>query len=254
MKKLIDYYNEKYTKKKEYICKDLKPVRLLENDEYEDFTEKNGAIGLGVYCYPLFKIPNIKNKRPDRINVTIKYGDMINTISLLHIEDNVYSESEVDLLIKDDKVVINIPVIDLYYSLTLYIDSPELPKLEYPKNKMDMYRAYDFIDTVADSVDDDYLYTLIEHTQLSYPNNIDEIDLYFNDKLLCSYFDLRKNAYFINTEKDNYYTILDAIRRGQTIYRDLNSPLVNWTINKEEKIIDFKYGAKFNEIGFISPQ
>lgn len=40
IKKLIDYYNENYTKKKEYICKDLKPTRMLSKDEYRDFFKR----------------------------------------------------------------------------------------------------------------------------------------------------------------------------------------------------------------------
>ena len=44
MKELIDYFNEKYTKKKEYICKDLKPIKLLKANEYRDFMNDAGLI------------------------------------------------------------------------------------------------------------------------------------------------------------------------------------------------------------------
>ena len=168
IKKIIDYYNENYTKKKECIC--------------------NSAM----------------------------------------------------IAIKGDELVLNTLDVSLMTeacSLTLYTYSPKLPKLEYPKNKMDMYRAYNFISTVADYTDDGDLGDYMEDIELPYPNNIDEINLYFDEIWNCDDFNLRNNAYFINFDKDNYYTILDAIKKGETIYKDLDTPLVNWEINKEEKVI-----------------
>ena len=144
------------------------------------------------------------------------------------------------LPIKGDELVLNTLDVSLMTeacSLTLYTYSPELPKLEYPKNKMDMYRAYNFISTVADYTDDGDLGDYMEDIELPYPNNIDEINLYFDEIWNCDDFNLRNNAYFINFDKDNYYTILDAIKKGETIYKDLDTPLVNWEINKEEKVI-----------------
>lgn len=61
MKELIDYFNEKYTKKKEYICKDLNPIKLLNSDEYDNFRGEAGLIILQkLQYYPLFKVPKIK--------------------------------------------------------------------------------------------------------------------------------------------------------------------------------------------------
>lgn len=137
-------------------------------------------------------------------------------------------------------------------SLTLYIDSLELPKLEYPKNKMDMYRAYNFISTIVNSIEDYSLRGYIEDIELPYPNNIDEINLYFDEIWHCDDFNLRKNAYFINPNKDNYYTVLDAIKKGKIVYKNLDVPLVNWEINKEEKWIKFNRNiAIVNETGWV---
>lgn len=244
MKKLIDYYNENYTKKKEYICKDLKPARMLNRDEYYEFQEKSGVYFDEISLYPLFKITKTENF-PERINYILKVGteeikgymwkDSPNYYS--DINNNIYMTVNNEL----NEVVLSsyehFSVENLNYSLTLYINPFELPKLEYPKNKMDMYRAYNFISTVADYTDDGDLGDYMEDIELPYPNNIDEINLYFDEIWNCDDFNLRNNAYFINFDKDNYYTILDAIKKGETIYKDLDTPLVNWGINKEEKVI-----------------
>lgn len=246
MKELIDYFNENYTKKKEYICKDLKPIKLLNDNEYMDFMVDAGLITLQeIRYYPLFKMPKIKDNRPIFIGYILKTdneeykGNMKQVVRNGH-KLNAYSNPYVRMAINGDEVALdanNISINVNNCSLTLYIDSPELPKLEYPKNKMDMYRAYNFISTVADYTDDGDLGDYMEDIELPYPNNIDEINLYFDEIWNCDDFNLRNNAYFINFDKDNYYTILDAIKKGETIYKDLDTPLVNWEINKEEKVI-----------------
>lgn len=244
IKKLIDCYNENYTKKKEYICKDLKPTGILNRDEYYEFQEKSGVYFDEISLYPLFKITKTENF-PERINYILKVGteeikgymwkDSPNYYS--DINNNIYMTVNNEL----NEVVLSsyehFSVESLNYSLTLYINPFELPKLEYPKNKMDMYRAYNFISTVADYTHDGDLGHYMEDIELPYPNNIDEINLYFDEIWNCDDFNLRNNAYFINFDKDNYYTILDAIKKGETIYKDLDTPLVNWGINKEEKVI-----------------
>lgn len=244
IKKLIDYYNENYTKKKECICEDLRPTRMLDGDEYYEFQEKSGVYFDEVSLYPLFKITKTENF-PERINYILKVGteeikgymwkDSPNYYS--DINNNIYMTVNNEL----NEVVLSsyehFSVESLNYSLTLYINPFELPKLEYPKNKMDMYRAYNFISTIANSIEDDFLRDCIGDIELPYPNNIDEINLYFDEIWNCDNFNLRNNAYFVNPDKDNYYTILDAIKKGKTIYKDLMTPLVNWKINKEEKVI-----------------
>lgn len=263
MKELIDYFNEKYTKKKEYICKDLNPIKLLNSDEYDNFRGEAGLIILQkLQYYPLFKVPKIKNNRPASIGYILKTdneeykGSMKQVVRNGH-KLNAYSNPYIRIAINGDEVALdknNISINVNNCSLTLYIDSPELPKLEYPKNKIDMYRAYNFIATVCYSINDENLYRLLDIaiSNIPLPNNIDEIDLFLEDYLFCIAFNIRKNAYFVNRDKDNYYTILDAIKKGKTIYRNLETPLVNWDINNEEKWIKFnKNIAIANETGWI---
>lgn len=249
IKKLIDYYNENYTRKKECICKDLRLTRMLDVDEYFNFVnDGNEATPLLEKPYfPLFKTPKIKDNRPVFIGYILKTdggeykGNMKQVVRNGH-KLNVYSNLYVGIAINGDEVALGAKGISINVnncSLTLYTDSLELPKLEYPKNKMDMYRALIFIETVCYSINDENLYELLD--KISYniflPNNIDELDLFLGSSLFCVDFNIRKNAYFINPDKDNYYTILDAIKKGKTIYKDLETPLVNWKINKEEKVI-----------------
>lgn len=243
IKKLIDYYNENYTKKKEYICKDLKPTRMLSEDEYYKILNDAGLlIPREVRYYPLFKISKIKNNRPSTISYIFKIDNEEYEGVTGRIQENVYEDNDTRITINGDEVFLapnNVFIDTEACSLTLYIDSLELPKLEYPKNKMDMYRALNFIETVCYSINDENLYELLD--KISYDiflsNNIDELDLFLGSSLFCVDFNIRKNAYFINPDKDNYYTILDAIKKGKTIYKDLETPLVNWKINKEEKVI-----------------
>lgn len=243
IKKLIDYYNENYTKKKEYICKDLKPTRMLSKDEYHKILNDAGLlIPQEVRYYPLFKISKIKNNRPRTISYIFKIDNEEYEGVTGRIQENVYEDNDTRITINGDEVFLapnNVFIDTEACSLTLYTDSLELPKLEYPKNKMDMYRALNFIETVCYSINDENLYELLD--RISYDiflsNNIDELDLFLGSSLFCVDFNIRKNAYFINPDKDNYYTILDAIKKGKTIYKDLETPLVNWKINKEEKVI-----------------
>lgn len=243
IKKLIDYYNENYTKKKEYICKDLKPTRMLSKDEYHKILNDAGLlIPQEVRYCPLFKISKIKNNRPRTISYIFKIDNEEYEGVMGRIQENVYEDNDTRITINGDEVFLapnNVFIDTEACSLTLYTDSLELPKLEYPKNKMDMYRALNFIETVCYSINDENLYELLD--KISYDiflsNNIDELDLFLGSSLFCVDFNIRKNAYFINPDKDNYYTILDAIKKGKTIYKDLETPLVNWKINKEEKVI-----------------
>lgn len=243
IKKLIDYYNENYTKKKEYICKDLKPARMLDEDEYYKILRDTGLMTpLEVRYYPLFKISKIKNNRPRTITYIFKIDNEEYEGVMRRVQENAYSDGYTKISINGDEIFLasNDVFMDTEAcSLTLYIDSPELPKLEYPKNKIDMYRAYNFIATVCYSINDENLYRLLDIaiSNIPLPNNIDEIDLFLEDYRFCNILDIRKNAYFVNPDKDNYYTILDVIKKGKTIYKDLDTPLVNWKINKEEKVI-----------------
>ena len=258
IKQLIDYYNENYTKKKEYICKDLKPARILDEDEYYKILRDTGLMTpLEVRYYPLFKISKIKNNRPRTITYIFKIDNEEYEGVMRRVQENAYSDGYTEISINGDEIFLasNDVFIDTEAcSLTLYIDSPELPKLEYPKNKTDMYRAYNFIATVCYSIDDENLYKLLDAIMYNVPlpNNIDEINLFLEDYQFCGILDIRNNAYFINRNKDNYYTILDAIKKGKTIYRELDTPLVNWSINNEEKWIKFNRNiAIVNETGWV---
>lgn len=258
IKKLIDYYNENYTKKKEYICKDLKPARMLDEDEYYKILRDTGLMTpLEVRYYPLFKISKIKNNRPRTITYIFKIDNEEYEGVMRRVQENAYSDGYTKISINGDEIFLasNDVFIDTEAcSLTLYIDSPELPKLEYPKNKIDMYRAYNFIATVCYSINDENLYRLLDIaiSNIPLPNNIDEIDLFLEDCRFCNILDIRKNAYFVNPDKDNYYTILDVIKKGKTIYRSLDTPLVNWSINNEEKWIKFNRNiAIANETGWV---
>lgn len=244
IKKLIDYYNENYTKKKEYICKDLKPTRMLSKDEYYKILNDAGLLTpQEVRYYPLFKISKIKNNRPRTISYIFKIDNEEYEGVTGRIQENVYEDDNTRITINGDEVFLasnNVFIDTEARSLTLYIDSLELPKLEYPKNKMDMYRAYNFISTIVNSIEDYSLRGYIEDIKLPYPNNIDEINLYFDEIWHCDDFNLRENAYFVNPNKDNYYTVLDAIKKGKSIYMGSKNILPYWTINKEEKSITLK--------------
>lgn len=243
MKKIIDYYNENYTRKKEYICKDLKPARMLNVDEYKDFLNDAGLMTpLEIHYYPLFKVPKIKNNSLISIGYILKTNDKEYKGITKQFRENGYRDSFMSIGINKDEIVLgtyDMSIDKNSCSLTLYTNSPELPKLEYPKNKMDIYRALNFIETVCDSINDENLYKLLDGIMydILLPDNIDELNLFLESSRFCDELDVRNNAYFINFDKDNYYTILDAIKKGKTVYKDLETPLVNWKINKEEKVI-----------------
>lgn len=244
MKELIDYFNEKYTRKKEYICKDLKPTRMLNEDEYRDFLNDAGLMTpLEIHYYPLFKVSKIKANSLISIGYILKTNDKEYKGITKQFRENGYRDSFMSIGINKDEIVLgtyDMSIDKNSCSLTLYIDSLELPKLEYPKNKMDMYRAYNFISTIVNSIEDYSLRGYIEDIKLPYPNNIDEINLYFDEIWHCDDFNLRENAYFVNPNKDNYYTVLDAIKKGKSIYMGSKNILPYWTINKEEKSITLK--------------
>lgn len=240
MKELIDYFNEKYTKKKEYICKDLKPIKLLNYDEYMDFGDDASLIRpQEIYYYPLFKVPKIKNNRPTFIGYILKTDDEEYKGVMEQYKDNGYWNDSVEIVINGDEIVLetyDISINKNNCSLTLYINSPELPKIEYPKNKMDMYRACSFILTVVNYIGDDNLWDYIDKIILPLPKNIDEADLYH--ELIPIPISISKDSYFL-TKKDNYYTALDAIKRGKSIYYE-ERIYPYWTINTEEKSIMFQ--------------
>lgn len=245
MKELIDYFNEKYTKKEECICKDLKPVKLLNSDELHNFLKDAGLISpQEIHCYPLFKTLKIKDNRPASFGYILKTDDEEYKGVMEQYKDNGYWNDSIGIAINGDEFILRTNGISINVnncSLTLYIDSPELPKIEYPKNKMDMYRAMSFISAINIYIQDSYLEKLMMKTFFSIGNieNVDEmnfiLDLGIKPLTILS----QKNSYFL-TKKDNYYTVLDAIKKGKSIYIDSNNILPYWMINKEEKKIILK--------------
>ena len=248
IKKLIDYFNEKYTGKREYICKDLKPS-IIKKIELEKMLKSEIDFEGESFFY--WKIGNINIENSEAVTNIFYNGNLVNSVKSIIIKGEM-NEYKTELYFISDTPFIKIEDILITYAspeeieaegftlqLSIIKNSISLPKLEYPKNKMDMYRAYNFIETVCDSTYDEDLYGLFNEAMndIPYPNNIDEIDLFLENSLFCDDLNIRKNAYFVNPDKDNYYTILDAIKKGKTIYEDLETPLVNWKINKEEKVI-----------------
>lgn len=368
MKELIDYFNEKYTKKNEYICKDLKPIKLLNDDEYGDFLNDAGLMRpKEINYYPLFKVPKIKNNRPMSIDYILKIGGEVYEGNMRQFGRNGYEDFFIQIGINGDEIALetyDISINENNCSLTLYINSPKLPKIEYPKNRMDMYRAYNFIKTINYTFEDNILGNYLKKIKLPFPKNIDEMDLYsedmffidkdmeieidaqymdveefigenwdsrvpkpsnkgwcmnlplgvmghdniitfkkdkekkiftvdntdsFNSKYFATFdgnnklyffmdketfyilkmifFDeninlngmrfecikhidlIPKGFYHINPNKDNYYTILDAIKNGEKLFNNYDV-YSYWEINKEEKSIWIKGLGTFTETKF----
>ena len=256
MKELIDYFNKEYTK----ICKDLKPS-IIKKIELEKMLKSEIDIEGESFFY--WKIGNINIENSEAVINAFHNSDLINSVKGAIIKDGTI-EDKIEIY-----VICNIPFIKIEdilimiegigeegvtLQLSIIKNSISLPKLEYPKNKMDMYRALNFIETVCVSTYDRNLFELFikAKNDIPLPNNIDELDLCLESSPFCFDFNIRNNAYFVNPDKDNYYTILDAIKKGKIIYRRLNNPLVNWSINNEEKWIKFNRDiAIVNETGWV---
>lgn len=207
MKELIDYFNEKYTRKKEYICKDLKPTRMLNEDEYRDFLNDAGLMTpLEIHYYPLFKVSKIKANSLISIGYILKTNDKEYKGITKQFRENGYRDSFMSIGINKDEIVLgtyDMSIDKNSCSLTLYTNSPELPKLEYPKNKMDMYRAMSFICDVNNYIGDMKIKNLISNTNFLLPKNIDEMDLYLNSEKssISKNIELKINAQYMNVEE-----------------------------------------------------
>lgn len=214
MKELIDYFNEKYTKKKEYICKDLKPIKLLNDDEYMDFRDDAGLINpQEINYYPLFKVPKIKNNRPMSIGYILKtniveykeYKGIMKQSVIDGHKENRYDDNYIMIVINGDEIALetyDISINENNCSLTLYADSPELPKIEYPKNRMDMYRAMNFIRTTNYVLGDNTLENYLKKIELPFPKNIDEMDLYSEDMFyIIKDVEIKINAQYMDIEE-----------------------------------------------------
>lgn len=206
MKELIDYFNEKYTKKKECICKNLKPVKSINDDECMDFIKNASLIkSQEIHYYPLFKVPKIKDNRPASIDYILKTDDKEYKGVMSRYKNNIYNDNNVGIAINGDEFILRTNGISINVnncSLTLYIDSPELPKLEYPKNKMDMYRAISFIKTTNYVFRDDTLKNYLKKIKLPFPKNIDEMGLYSENMFgIVKNMEIKINAQYMDVEE-----------------------------------------------------
>ena len=246
IKKLIDYFNEKYTGKREYICKDLKSS-IIKKIELEKMLKPEIAIEGESFFY--WKINNINIENLEAVINTFYNGSLAVSEKDIIIKGEMNEDKTETYFIFDtpfikikDILIMCAPCEEMEEGVTLQLsiikNSISLPKLEYPKNKIDMYRAYNFIFTVADYINDMDLLRYIRSFTPPFPENIDEADLYFELGFLPQVMLSPKDSYFL-TEKDNYYTALDAIKRGKSIYYE-ERIYPYWTINTEEKSIVFQ--------------
>lgn len=268
MKELIDYFNEKYTKKKEYICKDLKPIKLLNDDEYMDFLNDAGlTTPLEIHYYPLFKVPKIKDNKLISIGYILKTDDKEYKGITKQFRENGYRDYFISIGINGDEIVLgayNISINENNCSLTLYIDSPELPKLEYPKNRMDMYRAISFIRTTNYVLGDNTLENYLEKIELPFPKNIDEMDLYSEDMFyIIKDMEIEIDAQYMDVEEfigENWDSnVPKPSDKGWCVnlppYISTNNDMITFKKDKEKKTFKLdsldtfnkKYLAHFDE-------
>jgi hypothetical protein len=265
IKKLIDYYNEEYTKKREYICKDLNPS-IIKKIELEKMLKSEMDIEGESFFY--WKTSNINIENLEAVINMFHNGDLVNSVKGVIIKEEIiedkietYSICDAPFIKIEDILIMIVPYEEIgeegvTLQLSIIKNSISLPKLEYPKNKMDMYRGYNFIFTVANYINDIDLLRYIRSFTLPFPENIDEADLYFESGFLPKDMFSSKDSYFL-TEKDNYYTALDAIKRGKSIYYE-ERIYPYWTINTEEKSItlqSLKSGINItlSEDGLVRP-
>lgn len=268
MKELIDYFNEKYTKKKEYICKDLKPFKLLNDNEYNDFLNDAGLISpQEIHYHPLFKVPKIKNNRPMSIGYILKTDGEIYEGNTRRFKGNGYWDSFISIGINGGEIALGTPGISINEnncSLTLYVYFPELPKIEYPKNRMDMYRAMNFIRTTNYALRDNTLENYLEKIELPFPKNIDEMDLYSEDMFyIIKDMEIEIDAQYMNVEEfigENWDSnVPKPSDKGWCVnlppYISTNNDMITFKKDKEKKTFKLdsldtfnkKYLAHFDE-------
>lgn len=260
MKELIDYFNEKYTKKKEYICKDLKPIKLLNDDEYHNFLKDAGLLTpQEIHYYPLFKVPKIKDNRPMSIGYILKTDGEIYEGNMRRFRGNGYWDSFISIGINGDEIALGTPGISINEnncSLTLYVYFPELPKIEYPKNRMDMYRAMNFIKTTNYALRDNILENYLKKIKLPFPKNIDEMDLYSEDMLyIIKDMEIKIDAQYIDVEEfigENWDSnVPKPSDKGWCVnlppYIDTNDDMITFKKDKEKKTFNLDSSDTFNE-------
>lgn len=249
MKELIDYFNEHYTKKTECILKDVE-ASFMEMDDIRDIIHGNTDVSLKERTsMPYWKIDM---EYPEEIYIemtTYLDGSILNMSGMFYkeIDKNgiVYYFYQGDRVFacKDGFIFAEMPVDRVI--LSMYKNYISLPKIEYPKTKKDIYRAFSFISTVSYQLGDEYLRRLVSlgFDKLPEPQSIDEVNMYID----CDSYNL--NVHIV-TDKDNYYTLEKAIKEGKTLVNYDRWNLL-WKMNEREKRIHIERYGIFTEDGFL---
>ena len=249
MKELIDYFNEHYTKKTECILKDVE-ASFMEMDDMRDIIYGNtGVSPKEIDLIPYWKIDV---EYPEEIYIeltTHSGGNVLNESMMVYkeIDENgivyyIYRGAQV-LTCKDGFIFAEIAADRVI--LSMYKNYISLPKIEYPKTKKDIYRAFSFISTVSYQLGDEYLRRLVSlgFDKLPEPQSIDEVNMYID----CNSYNPSVHKV---TNKDNYYTLEKAIKEGKTLV-DHDRWNLLWKMNEREKRIHIERYGIFTEDGFL---
>lgn len=266
MKYLIDYYNENYTRKKKYYCKDVKAVNFISNEEFykKGYFKKGGFHESDYINFPIYKLDDtIHNEQFLQISFTYEGKDFLFELEKIDKgstpNNYIYAEKDTgnfDLWILGKELIIVIHSIDYPFfeegvSITLSSLSYGLPKLEYPKNLIEEVRTLKYMKALGSSTADDYL---LKGLSFYYVDNlfqrvksIDEIYEVFTFAVQVE----SHNIYYIDKNCDNYYTVLDAIKKGRILldYNDIEC-YKEWKIDMSKKIIYIYNFGIFDEEGF----
>lgn len=249
MKELIDYFNENYTKKTECILKDVE-ASFMEMDDMRYIIYGDASISpKEIDLIPYWKIDV---EYPEEIYIeltTHSGGNVLNKSMMVYkeIDENgivryLYRGAQ-ELICKDGFIFVTIAADRVI--LSMYKNYISLPKLEYPKTKKDIYRAFSFILTVSQQLDDEYLRRLVffEFDKLPISQSIDELNIYVD----CDPYN--SNVHIV-TDKDNYYTLEEAIKEGKTLVNHDRRNL-SWRMNEGEKCIYIERFGVFTEDGIF---
>ena len=250
MKELIDYFNEHYTKKAECILKDAE-ASFMEMDDMRDII--HGGTDVSPKERTLIPYWKIDMEYPEEIYIEITAysdGDVLNISEMAYKEINKngtvhYIDREGGIFACKDGFIFAAEIAADRVILSIYKNYISLPKIEYPKTKKDIYRAFSFISTVSYQLYDEYLADLVssEFDKLPIPQSIDEVNMYIDCKP-------RNSSVHKVTNKDNYYTLEKAIKEGKTlVYPDGWN--LSWKMNEGEKCIHIERYGIFTEDGFL---
>lgn len=248
MKELIDYFNEHYTKKKEYILKDAE-ASFMGIVDMNDIIYGDIGVPLKRGFMPYWKI-NVEYPEEAYIELTAHFGENVSNKSMIvykEIDENgivYYTHQGAQVLTCKDGFIFGKIAADRVI-LSMYKNYISLPKIEYPKTKKDIYRAVSFILTVSQQLDDEYLTDLVfsELDKLPISQSIDELNMYVD----CNPYN--SNVHIV-TDKDNYYTLEKAIKEGKALVAHDRWNLL-WKMNEREKRIHIERYGIFTEDSFL---